>query len=179
MDCISDPKDRNYFLTHYHGDHYGGLHEKWAEGRIYCSEISARLVINIMKVDPSLVTSIPMGGRVRIPGGTVIFLDANHCPGAAMLLFELDDGSVYLHTGDMRYDPKMKKYPHFNCNLHIDKIFLDTTYAHPKHKFAPQKDSIASIVKQCKEFLGNHPNGLILLSAYNIGKERIICKVLR
>ena len=40
---------------------------------------------------------------------------------------------VYLHTGDMRYHPKMKNYAALQ-NLKIDKIFLDTTYAHPKHK---------------------------------------------
>ena len=40
---------------------------------------------------------------------------------------------IYLHTGDMRYHPKMKRYPALQ-NIKIDKIFLDTTYAHPKHK---------------------------------------------
>lgn len=40
---------------------------------------------------------------------------------------------IYLHTGDMRYHPKMKNYAALQ-NIKIDKIFLDTTYAHPKHK---------------------------------------------
>ena len=130
-----------------------------------------------------------MDSTICIPSADVTFLDANHCPGAVLLLFKIREGKasqgsmtitankevkgvegdkwektnrhekganreykegkggkgskggggnegyskIYLHTGDMRYHPKMKKYPALQ-NVKIDKIFLDTTYAHPKHK---------------------------------------------
>ena len=123
-----------------------------------------------------------MGSTVSIPLADVTFLDANHCPGAALLLFKIKkknaesrgvtEGSgrklvpvsnsqtpghvqsnnknggkeednrggmgveyskIFLHTGDMRYHPRMQLYPALQ-NIRIDKIFLDTTYAHPKHK---------------------------------------------
>lgn len=40
---------------------------------------------------------------------------------------------IFLHTGDMRFHKRMKSYPALQ-NIKIDQIFLDTTYAHPKHK---------------------------------------------
>ena len=39
----------------------------------------------------------------------------------------------FLHTGDMRFHKNMKNYTALQ-NIKIEKIFLDTTYAHPKHK---------------------------------------------
>jgi hypothetical protein len=143
---------------------------------------------------------VDVDSTISIPSADVTFLDANHCPGAVLLLFKIREGKasqgammitannevqgdegdegdkwenlskmeegakkgtsgdkgrgrkvdkvgkgskggggnegyskIYLHTGDMRYHPKMKKYPALQ-NIKIDKIFLDTTYAHPKHK---------------------------------------------
>lgn len=34
---------QNYFLTHFHSDHYGGITKKWNEGIIYCSVSSYNL----------------------------------------------------------------------------------------------------------------------------------------
>eukprot|EP00978_Attheya_sp_CCMP212_P017497 scaffold46652_cov37-Attheya_sp.AAC.1 len=42
----------------------------------------------------------------------ITFYDANHCPGAALVFIQLRaSGLCHLHTGDMRYHPKMKTYP--------------------------------------------------------------------
>lgn len=120
----------------------------------------------------------------------VTFLDANHCPGAALLLFEIggsknESGKCstsnatsvvsYLHTGDLRYHPKMKLYPALK-GIYIDKIFLDTTYAHPKHSFSSQEDSIREIADKAVAFFKDNPeDGLLMVCSYNIGKERIVC----
>ena len=118
---------------------------------------------------PLTPSCVDMGSTVSIPHADVTFLDANHCPGAALLLFKIkknvvqvsnshtsgqvqsrnrkrgkeeeeerggkgvEYSKIYLHTGDMRYHPRMQQYPALR-NIRIDKIFLDTTYAHPKHK---------------------------------------------
>lgn len=167
-------QDRCYFLTHYHSDHYGGLASYWKHGKIYCSNTTANLICNIMEVNPNTVQRVTVGETIRIKGARVTFMDANHCPGAVILLFELDSGLNHLHTGDLRYCPAMKLYPALQ-NVKIDRLYLDTTYAHPKHTFMAQDESIAKIVNLAKEFIAQNPeDGIIFISAYNLGKERVI-----
>ena len=145
-----------------------------------------------MKVDPKLIKRVEINETIDIGVAKVTFLDANHCPGAAILLFEVpspapssspsatssSSSKFYLHTGDMRYHPRFKLYPALQ-NMHgrIDKIFLDTTYARKNHDFASQEASIASVVGLSEAFLREHPDGLILCGSYNIGKERIVCSL--
>lgn len=171
-----EPSERVFILTHFHRDHYTGITQNWNAGRIYCTPITARLLVNVLKLKAvELVYPVEIGESVTISGkNKVTFLDANHCPGAAMLLFGMENGLVHLHTGDMRYHSRMKHYPALQ-NLKIDRIFLDTTYAHPKHKFRPQEEAIADIIVRLTDFIQRHGDcGLIFLSAYNLGKERVI-----
>ena len=60
---------------------------------------------------------------------TVVFYPANHCPGAAIVVYR-DSGESWwhVHCGDMRYSPKMKLYPHLRPPNKIHTIYLDTTY---------------------------------------------------
>ena len=44
---------------------------------------------------------------------------------------------VILHTGDMRWNPRMGRHPAL-AKQRIDQLFLDTTYASPKHTFPSQ-----------------------------------------
>ena len=58
-------------------------------------------------------------------------------------------------------------------------MYLDTTYAHPRHCFQSQDDSIVQIVEQTKEFFASHgvERSVVYLSAYTIGKEKVIFAV--
>lgn len=87
-----------YFLTHAHTDHTVGLTSEFFSGMLYCTEITACLIIRRLGVDPSRVTTLEVGSAYSIPiddrlgenGGvtfTVTLFDANHCPGAVMYLF--------------------------------------------------------------------------------------------
>ena len=59
------------------------------------------------------------------------FYEANHCPGAVMILVKGPKGTV-LHTGDFRFKPDMLAY--FKDEK-IETLFLDNTFACPDQNF--------------------------------------------
>jgi DNA cross-link repair 1A protein len=65
-----------YFLTHFHSDHYTGLNSTF-DGLIYCSLITAKLVIQQLHVDPNLIQVLCLDTKYEIQGVTVTAIDAN------------------------------------------------------------------------------------------------------
>jgi hypothetical protein len=175
---LHSPSTQHYFLSHFHGDHYGGLKETFAAGVIYCTPTTRRLAINVLGVDPTRVIGIDFEQRTCIAGIYVTLFDANHCPGAALLQFELPNGTTHVHTGDFRFHPKMLQY---HWKTPIDTIFLDTTYGKPKHVFLPQDEAIQLGVDTCLDasIRNNVPlhRTLFLIGAYNIGKEKLLLRI--
>ncbi|KAH6559971.1 hypothetical protein BASA50_006648 [Batrachochytrium salamandrivorans] len=106
-----------YFLTHFHSDHYGGLCKSFNSGPIYCTSITANLVSQQLGVDRSFLNTIPLDTRTEVQGIHVTFIDANHCPGAVLILFEIPSSSRegttrrLLHTGDFRAHPLHYTHP--------------------------------------------------------------------
>jgi len=112
-----------YFLTHAHQDHLRGLREDVfendANGRIYCTEITKVLLVKryprleskVKVLEFDSVEVVRVGSRNGDDGENnnsgedmrfnVYTLDAGHCPGSAMFVFEGKFGKV-LHTGDFR-----------------------------------------------------------------------------
>ncbi|RDW70619.1 putative DNA repair protein [Aspergillus mulundensis] len=92
----------------------------------------------------------------------VTLLDANHCTGAVMFLIE-GDGKAILYTGDIRAEswwvdglirhPVL--IPYTLGNKRLDKIYLDTTFAHTSHTFHtfPTKaEGIAELLRKLEPY---------------------------
>uniref|UniRef100_A0A0E0H080 DNA repair metallo-beta-lactamase domain-containing protein n=1 Tax=Oryza nivara TaxID=4536 RepID=A0A0E0H080_ORYNI len=161
-----------YFLSHFHHDHYGGLTKKWCHGPIYCTALTARLVKMCLSVNPEYICPLELDKEYVIEGVSVTLLEANHCPGAALIHFRLGDGKKYLHTGDFRASKSMQLYPLLQRGQ-INLLYLDTTYCNPKYKFPPKEDVIDFAVRTAKRYLQKEPKTLIVVGAYSIGKENV------
>ncbi|KAF8623211.1 hypothetical protein AX15_006449 [Amanita polypyramis BW_CC] len=160
-----------YFLTHAHADHYTNLSSSWKSGPIYCSEGTANLIFQMLSVDKKWVHPLPMDVPTVIPntgGVCVTLIEANHCPGSCLFLFE---GPQTVHTGDSKYKSpfigSLKVFRYLHCGdfrasprhvLHpamkgkqMDHVYLDTTYLDPKYTFPPQPLVISACAKLAKQ----------------------------
>ncbi|KAJ2899167.1 DNA repair metallo-beta-lactamase [Zalerion maritima] len=157
-----------YFLSHFHSDHYMGLGASWNHGPIYCSKATANLVKQQLKTDEKWLVPLEFEKRYDIPntgGATVVMIDANHCPGSCLFLFEkpisrLAKKQRILHCGDFRAAKEHITHPLLRpettdpvtgktVRQTIDACYLDTTYLNPKYSFPPQRDVIASCAELC------------------------------
>ncbi|XP_020111319.1 DNA cross-link repair protein SNM1 [Ananas comosus] len=161
-----------YFLSHFHHDHYGGLSKRWSHGPIYCSSLTARLLKMCLSVNSLYICPLELDTEYDIEGVKVTMLDANHCPGAAVIHFRLSDGRTYLHTGDFRACKLMHSHP-LLLNHRINVLYLDTTYLNPKYRFPPKEDVVDFVVKKTHNCLKKQPRTLVVVGAYSIGKENV------
>ena len=69
---------------------------------IYCSQITSNLLIKDMRVTPACIRALPLDKEQVIEGIPVTLIDANHCPGAVLLLFKTPPpkGSAFSHEVD-------------------------------------------------------------------------------
>ena len=164
------------FLTHGHSDHYTGLDERWLQP-IYCTTITASLMVMKLGVDRSLMRIIEPGQTVVVDSVEVSAIDANHCPGAVQFLFRLPNNQKFIHSGDTRFCESMKENELLRQFRGARILYLDTTYCNPRHTFPDQGDSIRYVVdtvlKREREEETSGKRALYLISSYTIGKERI------
>lgn len=92
---------RLFFLSHMHADHTAGLSSTWRRP-LYCSPLTARLLHHRLQVPRCWIRPLEVGQSHALGEEvTVTLLDANHCPGAVMFLFEGAFGTI-LYTGTGR-----------------------------------------------------------------------------
>ncbi|XP_073006615.1 DNA cross-link repair protein SNM1 isoform X2 [Typha latifolia] len=163
-----------YFLSHFHYDHYGGLSKRWSHGPIYCTALTARLLTLCLSVNSLYICPLELDTEYEIEGIKVTMLEANHCPGAALLHFRLTDGTTYLHTGDFRASKVMHSHP-LLLNYRVNVLYLDTTYLNPK--FPPKEDVVDFVVRTTCNYLEKQPKTLVIVGAYSIGKENVFVAI--
>ena len=177
------PHVRLYFLTHMHADHTAGLTSSWNYHKIYCSEVTKKLAKVKLGINPEFLVALPLDQSVTIPLDergtefvTVTLLDANHCPGAVMLLLEGYFGRI-LYTGDFRFTKSMATDPMLCRNNNngkvIDVLYLDNTYCDPKCDFPTRAEATAMVVKVIQQ----HPEHNIVIGIHAIGKEELLEKI--
>lgn len=170
---------RLFFLSHMHSDHTVGLSSTWSGRPIYCSPITASLLRLKLRVRERWIHPLELSephllplddiGKERL---TVTLIDANHCPGAVMFLFEGYFGTI-LYTGDFRYTPSMLREPCFQTNTTIDVLYLDDTNCDPNRTLPSRQRA----TQQIKEIIRSHPKHAIVIGLYALGKESLLLEL--
>jgi Cft2 family RNA processing exonuclease len=181
---------KSYFLSHFHSDHYCGITKSWNTGIIYCSIGTANLVNQQLGVDRQYLHPLPMNTTTVIESEgkpvVVTLIDANHCPGAVMFLFQVGKRNV-LHVGDFRWSREAMQAqaplrPFMNGTHRIDDIYLDTTYCDPKYDLPSQHKAIEAAIevalKEVDTATRTKKKLLMLFGAYTIGTCETMLRVL-
>lgn len=162
--------------------------------RADCSQITANLLLTRLRVKAAYIHVLPMRTEVAVPNlprVTVQLFDANHCPGAVLMLFKLPDGTYHLHSGDFRYNAELEDHcvgaiyssalTHFLQTLRqfkIHNLYLDTTYCTPKYLFPAQSTVISHVIDIFSAALQDKQT-LVLIGTYTIGKEKFFLSLAR
>jgi Cft2 family RNA processing exonuclease len=164
-----------YFLTHFHSDHTGGLSKSWANGPLYCSTLTAKLLQESFGLNGGTVKVLDAGESAVVSAGgrevRATAFDANHCPGAIML--HLDFGRERLfYTGDFRINDAIRAAAEDLQG--VDAAFIDSTYDDPQYEFPTQEEAIRAVAELVEE----HMDKEVFLAVYRIGKTKLL-RVLR
>jgi len=86
---------------------------------------------------------------VAVSGTRLQLIDANHCPGAAMVVAHPPGGAPpVLHTGDARLTAEAtRSQPVLQSLVGRAVLVLDTTYADPSYCFPPQQDVLDWVLR--------------------------------
>ncbi|XP_024149109.1 5' exonuclease Apollo [Oryzias melastigma] len=173
------PSARLFFLSHMHSDHTVGLTSTWSGRPIYCSPVTAKLLRIKLKVKEQWIHPLEIGEPYLLPLDdigkerlTVTLIDANHCPGSVMFLFQGYFGSI-LYTGDFRYSPSMLREPCLMNHTTIDVLYLDDTNCDPNRTLPTRQKATEEI----KEIIRRHPDHNVVIGLYSLGKESLLVEL--
>ncbi|KAF0287089.1 5' exonuclease Apollo [Amphibalanus amphitrite] len=121
------------------------------------------IVPNLIAVDfwkesaalpPHLLVELPLGETTAVDRFQVTALDARHCPGSIVLLFQGDFGSI-LYTGDLRFWPGLLDEPALQYVVSgpgLDRLYLDNTYCSPDCVFPRREEVLEQVIRYLREW---------------------------
>ncbi|CAD6197220.1 unnamed protein product [Caenorhabditis auriculariae] len=174
-----------HFLTHAHSDHCSGVNIGWTTP-IHCSKATSKLlpILTMSKkkkgVDPAYLQALEVGKTHKMKGFEVTVLEANHCIGAVMFLFQgpLIPGGAVLCTGDFRADDMLIRRfgadPSFDllAETHLSAVYLDNTYLDdsPTDHFITREEAVGVLLKEIRKY----PYHKIILPMHKLGREDLL-----
>lgn len=169
------------FLSHAHSDHTKNLDSAWNNQLIYCSAMTKKLLIDLKGVNERFIVSLGLNRThiMRLDDNesfNVTLIDANHCPGAVMFLFEGYFGRV-VATGDFRYTPSMFIDSPLLNEKAIEICYLDNTYLHKSFENIPTRDqALSEIIKHIESLRLLRPSEIHVfnIKLRLLGKEELI-----
>ena len=84
-----------------------GLNKSFSSGTIFCSPITATLLIKDMGMPSHRICSIPVDKPTTIDGVEITPMDANHCPGAVMFLFKIPEKGCAAKNGKQKHQVRL------------------------------------------------------------------------
>lgn len=197
------------FLSHAHDDHLQGLNSSYNGPFIYCSEATKQLVLRLVSrpnlrkqqkesslaprkylLNSRLLRSLSFNVAHVLQIGpsklSVTLIDANHCIGSCMFLFQNTCGQAVLYTGDMRAEPvfvnSLMNNPVFlpfleHSSKRITAIYADTTFAYrgrPYITMPSNSQGTQTLVNLLRLYA---PNTVFFFNTMAIGYEKGVLQV--
>ncbi|PIC55342.1 hypothetical protein B9Z55_000657 [Caenorhabditis nigoni] len=178
---VKSSKCNYHFLTHAHTDHCRGINAKFPH-KVYCSKETAK-ILNLVVGEPlpeDMIHPLELNIPYKFDNFQVTAIDANHCPGAVMFVFQgplIDEiaGGPILCTGDFRAEASyMRQFENEKLSwvkdIDYSRIYLDNTYFSVDVAFTSREISEQLLQNE----IMNHPDTDIVLPLHRLGRERII-----
>lgn len=79
-----------------------GLTKHFNRGTVVCTPVTSALVQLKLRLPAERLLVVPLDTPVHLAGCAITLVDANHCPGAAMVVAHPPAGPPVLHCGERR-----------------------------------------------------------------------------
>lgn len=159
-------------------------------------KLTKELLIDLYKVQDKYINVIDIGKTHVFKlndeySFNVDLIDANHCPGAVMYLFNGYFGTV-LATGDFRYEKRMFIEPPLNTYIKntnrspIELLYIDNTYCSPHYSNIPTRIQALNALIVYIKLNNQQSNKKFIIKMKKLGKEELLinlakhfkCKIL-